>query len=399
MQLEKRDGESLFDYHKRLIHGKLVDKTLGDIDYSELSEFVYGQPYSSDVARRMMYGSKRTLELLEDEYLTKAVRDDGTDSILSDIDSKIIDLRKEKQKFFDQRAALNKLLRDRSRQEELNDILTRAVSDGDLPELNYIPSEIEHSDNDMLVSLSDIHYGIDVNNAWNVYNPDVCRDMFCRYLDQVIQIAKRHHSEDCIVFANGDEISGNIHKTIQIANKENVIDQIKGVSELISQFLAVLSGHFKTVKFISVAGNHSRIGKKDEAPLDERLDDLVEWWLAARLQHFPNIIIGCQEKIDSTMYAIDIRGKTYVGVHGDYDTTHSKLAALQAMTQRNIYAVLCGHLHHNMVDEVNGVKLVMAGSFLGMDDYCIQKRIYGRPEQMVCICDETGIVCHYDIKL
>lgn len=399
MQLEKRDGESLFDYHKRLIHGKLVDKTLGDIDYSELSEFVYGQPYSSDVARRMMYGSKRTLELLEDEYLTKAVRDDGTDSILSDIDSKIMDLRKEKQKFFDQRAALNKLLRDRSRQEELNDILTRAVSDGDLPELNYIPSEIEHSDNDMLVSLSDIHYGIDVNNAWNVYNPDVCRDMFCRYLDQVIQIAKRHHSENCIVFANGDEISGNIHKTIQIANKENVIDQIKGVSELISQFLAVLSGHFKTVKFISVAGNHSRIGKKDEAPLDERLDDLVEWWLAARLQHFPNIIIGCQEKIDSTMYAIDIRGKTYVGVHGDYDTTHSKLAALQAMTQRNIYAVLCGHLHHNMVDEVNGVKLVMAGSFLGMDDYCIQKRIYGRPEQMVCICDETGIVCHYDIKL
>lgn len=399
MQLEKRDGESLFDHHKRLIYGKLVDKTLGDIDYSELSEFVYGQPYSSDVARRMMYGSKRTLELLEDEYLTKAVRDDGTDSILSDIDSKIMDLRKEKQKFFDQRAALNKLLRDRSRQEELNDILTRAVSDGDLPELNYIPSEIEHSDNDMLVSLSDIHYGIDVNNAWNVYNPDVCRDMFCRYLDQVIQIAKRHHSENCIVFANGDEISGNIHKTIQIANKENVIDQIKGVSELISQFLAVLSGHFKTVKFISVAGNHSRIGKKDEAPLDERLDDLVEWWLAARLQHFPNIIIGCQEKIDSTMYAIDIRGKTYVGVHGDYDTTHSKLAALQAMTQRNIYAVLCGHLHHNMVDEVNGVKLVMAGSFLGMDDYCIQKRIYGRPEQMVCICDETGIVCHYDIKL
>ena len=41
----------------------------------------------------------------------------------------------------------------------------------------------------------------------------------------------------------------------------------------------------------------------------------------------------------------------------------------------------------------------MAGSFLGMDGYCVQKRIYGRPEQMVCVCDEDGIRCHYDISL
>ena len=99
------------------------------------------------------------------------------------------------------------------------------------------------------------------------------------------------------------------------------------------------------------------------------------------------------------MYLLDIRGKTYVGIHGDFDGNLSRLAALQAMAQRNIYAVLCGHLHHNMVDEINGVKVIMAGSFLGMDDYCIKKRIFGRPEQMVCVCDKDGIVCHYDIKL
>ena len=41
----------------------------------------------------------------------------------------------------------------------------------------------------------------------------------------------------------------------------------------------------------------------------------------------------------------------------------------------------------------------MAGSFMGVDDFCVQKRIYGTPEQMVCVCDDTGIVCHYDIDL
>ncbi len=41
----------------------------------------------------------------------------------------------------------------------------------------------------------------------------------------------------------------------------------------------------------------------------------------------------------------------------------------------------------------------MAGSFLGMDDYCVQKRIVGRAEQMVCVCDENGVRCSYGIPL
>ena len=53
------------------------------------------------------------------------------------------------------------------------------------------------------------------------------------------------------------------------------------------------------------------------------------------------------------------------------------------MARTPLYAVLSGHLHHNKIDEVQGVKTIMAGSFLGMDDYCVQKRIYGKAEQML----------------
>lgn len=395
MQIERLGTESELDYHKRLIYGKLVDKTLADIDYSELAGLVYGQEYSSDVARRMFYGSKRTLELMDKERAA-AISSTG---MADEIDAKMIELRKERQKFYDMRNAFNKVIRERSRQEELNEILVSAVQSGALPSLDYEPHFIEPSDNDLLVSLNDIHYGIDVHNAWNTYNPEICRQMMCRYLDRVIQIAERHGSENCYVFNNGDSISGKIHLTIQLANKENVIEQVKGVSELIAEFLAELSKHFNTVTFVSVAGNHSRLDTKDNSPIDERLDDLIDWYLSARLQNFENVIIGGSEKIDSTMYILDIRGKTYCGVHGDYDGSAAKISALQTMAQRPLYAVLLGHLHHNKVDEVQGVKTVMAGSFLGMDDFCVQKRIYGKPEQMVCVCDDTGIVCHYDIPL
>lgn len=394
-KLSRQPNETELAYHKRLIFGKLVDGTLADEDYSELAPYVYGKDYSSDVARRMMYGSRRTLELLD----ANAVSQITSDAILSELDAKIIESRKERQKVFDQRNALSKVIRERSRQEELNEILCEAIQSGNLPRLNYQRTEIEPSDNDLLVSLNDIHYGANVQNYWNTYNSDICRDMMCRYLDKIISIGETHSSENCIVWANGDEISGNIHQSIAITNKENVIEQIKGVSELIAEFLAELSKHFRQVTYVSVAGNHSRIDpNKDKALMSERLDDLVEWYLAARLQNFDNVVVG-GEKVDCTMYLIDVRGKTYCGVHGDFDGSATKIQALQTMAQKPLYAVLSGHLHHNKIDDVQGVKTIMAGSFLGMDDYCVQKRIYGRAEQMVCVCDGNGVRCSYPVPL
>jgi predicted phosphodiesterase len=380
-----------------IVIGKLVDRTIDD-DYAELSERLFGEGncFNSSEVRKRMYGMKAIIDAIEREG-EAAIR---SADMLSEFDRKKIELQVERQKFFDQRNAFNKLVRERSRQEELNEILVDAVQSGNLPRLDYEYHEITPSDNDLLVSLNDIHYGATVNNYWNTYNSDICRDMMRQYLDRIIQIARTHSSENCIVWANGDEISGNIHKSITVTNKENVIEQVKGVSELIAEFIAELSKHFATVTFVSVAGNHSRIDpNKDNALVSERLDDLVEWYLSARLQNFDNVIIGGGEKVDETMYLIDVRGKTYCGVHGDFDGSASKVQALQTMARKPLYAVLSGHLHHCKIDDVQGIRTIMAGSFLGMDDYCVQKRIYGRPEQMVCVCDESGVRCSYNVGL
>lgn len=393
-ELERRPDETELAYHKRLIYGKLVDKTLSDTDYSELAEKLYGQSYSSDVARRMAYGSRKTLELL-DRQSEDALAADG---LLSELDMKRFEFQKERQKFFDYRAAFNKLVRERSRQEELNDILVKAIANSSLPVLNYAPIDYLPSDTDLLVSLNDIHYGASVDNYWNTYNSDVCAEMMCTYINKILEIQHVHNSEDCIVWANGDFISGNIHNSIAVTNKENIIEQIKGVSELIAEFLAALSPHFQTVTFMSVPGNHSRIDTKDRALLSERLDDLVSWYLDARLRSFENVFIS-DSRIDDTMYLIDIRGKLYCGVHGDFDESPAKIQAIQTMVGRPLYAVLAGHKHHNKIDIVQGIKVMMAGSFLGMDDYCVQKRIYGRPEQMVSVCDQHGVLCSYDVAL
>lgn len=398
--LTKRDNETDLQYHKRLVNGKLVDKTLADYDYSELAKFVYGKDYSTDVARRMMYGSQKTLELLDNERISN-IADGG---IIAELDAKIIELQKEKQKFYDYRTAFNKVVREQSRYEELDGIISDAIINGNIPALNPIPNAIGHSSNDLLVSLNDIHYGASVNNAWQEYNSDICAEMFRNYLDKIIEIIETHHPENCIVVSAGDLLNGNIHYSIAVSNKENVVQQIIGVSELISNFLAELSKYFNTVQFVSVAGNHSRINpNKDNALVGERLDVLPEWYLKARLQNFDNIIIDSNHKLDDTVSAIHIRDKLYAIVHGDYDDSPGKIQGLQTMIRaalnEDVYAVFYGHKHHNAINDVQGTKTIMAGSFLGVDEYCVGKRIYGKPEQMVCVCNNDGVLCYYGVPL
>lgn len=393
--LERMPGETALQHHKRLIDGKLVDKTLADYDYAELAPYVYGQDYSADVARRMMYGSEKTLQLMEAEA---AITDSG-DPLIAELEMKKIELQKERQRFFDQRMEFNRAVRNQAREDELKEILSRTIETGNLPVLQYEPFDTYSADTDLIVSLNDIHYGAQHDNYWSKYNSDICKQMFVKYLEAIVQIAETHHSQDCYVTCNGDAISGIIHQSIRVTNKENVIEQITGVSELIAQFLAELSAHFSSVCFSSVAGNHSRIDKKDDAVLQERLDDLVEWYLKARMSSFGNVYIGNGEKIDSTMQVMDVRGLNYLSVHGDFEPTITSVTNLQAMVGQPIYAVLMGHRHHNSTDVVQGIKIIQSGSFIGTDNYCISKRLFGKPEQIVCVVDDSGIRCTYDIDL
>ena len=398
--LDRMSGETALQHHKRLIEGKLIDKTLADYDYSELAPYVYGQDYSADVARRMMYGSAKTLQLIEAEESIAEQHDDGdTDTLMTELELKKIELQKERQRFFDQRTEFNKIIRAQAREDELKDILERTVTEGKLPRLEYEPFDMYTSGCDLIISLNDIHYGAQHDNYWGKYDSDICKHMFDKYLNAIVGIADMHGAQDCYVTCNGDCVSGIIHQSIRLTNRENVIEQITGVSELIAQFLAELSSHFNRVYFSSVAGNHSRIDKKDDAILQERLDDLVEWYLKARMAAFENVIVGAGEKIDPTIHMMNVRGLNYMSVHGDFEPSVTAVTNLQALVGRPLYAVLMGHMHHNSTDVVQGIRVIRSGSFIGTDNYCISKRLYGQPEQIVCVVDEYGIRCTYDVDL
>lgn len=264
----------------------------------------------------------------------------------------------------------------------------------DIPNIN--------SDNDLIVILTDLHIGQTFKSYWGEYNTDIAKQRLNKYLNEILRIQKIHDSEKCYVSLQGDLISGSIRRTIQVSNKENVIEQIKIAIELISSFCYQLTKHFRHVYLSNVAGNHSRlIENKEDAIHDERLDDLIGWSVGKNLEHIENFHMLSHRKLDIGIVDLCVRNKTYIVVHGDVDQFNKQgLLNLCSMIGFFPYACLYGHLHTPSYDEVNNVKMIRSGSLSGGgDDYTIEKRLNGDPSQTVLVCNDNGIDCIYNVNL
>ena len=310
------------------------------------------------------------------------------------------ELERTKIKYRDERIAWNKQNYIDARVEEKLDLLEKELLSQGRINFDVHENVNVNSDNDILIILSDFHIGQCFNSIWGAYNSDIARDRLNQLLNEVIAIQKMHNSECCYISLQGDMLSGNIHKTIQVTNRENVIEQIKMASELISSFCYELTKVFSKVLMSSVVGNHSRIDRKDDSLHDERLDDIISWGVELSLKHIDNFYI-LKTNLDSGIATMNIRNKIYIAVHGDFDKYSNTGVSNLCMHLGFIpYAITYGHLHTCAIDEANGVKMIRGGSLAGSgDDYTIEKRLSGKPSQMVCVCNNKGVACYYPIEL
>lgn len=390
--------EATYEEAKQIVEDKLINKTEYRT-YEELSEILFGEGncFNESEVRKRMYGMKRMIEL-HDKYENNST----PNSDVIEIQLAKRELEAAKVQFRDERAAWNRQNTIDARVNQKLDYLESVLKESG--ERIYIPSSVEvcvgNSDNDLLVILSDLHIGAAFSSEWGEYNSDIATRRLNQYIREIVKIAERHNSENCFVSIQGDLISGNIHKSIQVTNRENVIDQIKIAANLITDFCFELSNYFKKVTITNVSGNHSRIDKKEDALHSERLDDLIGWIVKNSLSHI-NKITFKENNLDIGIASIDIRGKEYIAVHGDYDSySSSGVSNLCMMIHRIPYAILYGHLHHCSVDEVNGVKMVRGGNLAGSGDtFTIEKRLSGKPSQMVCVCSSSGIEAYYPVEL
>lgn len=327
------------------------------------------------------------------------------DFYVSELENARRELEKMKVQFRDERNAWNTQNRIEARIEQKFDLLENELRElgKEKYSVNEYPFDMHLSDNkskDMVVMLTDLHIGVQNDNTFGHYDSDVARDRLSYYLTKVVSIGSSNSVKRIYVCLLGDSISGSIHKSVQLSNREDVVEQIKIVSKLVTDFCYELTKYFEEVYFSSVSGNHTRLDRKEDALHNERLDDLVSFYVENILSHIDNFEYIPNE-IDCSIGKINVRNHEMLLVHGDYDSyTSSGLQKLCMMTRSFPYAVLCGHMHTNSFQDVSDIKMIRGGSLCGSgDQYCVEKRISGRPSQMCFTVDDKGICGLYPIVL
>ena len=311
------------------------------------------------------------------------------------------ELERAKIQFRDERNAWQKQNYIDARVESKLDLLEEKLSEiGKINFTNHERIEI-FGDNDLICCLSDLHIGQTFESAFGEYNSSIARKRLDDYLYEIVKIGRRHNSENVYLNLLGDQISGNIHLSIQVSNRENIIEQVKLTAELITNFAVELSKYFKHVFIIGVAGNHSRlISNKEKDIKDERLDSLITWIIEQTTKHVDGITV-LHRNLDSGISDLSVRGKTYIGVHGDNDNMNSNsVGKLCMMLGFFPYAIIGGHRHTPAYQEFNGVKYIQSGSLAGSgDDYTLSQRLSGKASQTVLVCSEKGIDAIYNVEL
>ena len=405
MGIEKRPDETELEYHKRIIYGKLVDKTLSDMDYTELAEKVYGQPYSSDVARRMFYGSRKTLDLISNCEISQIKEN----NILNELEMKTIELKKERQRFSDQRREYLKIISADGRKEHLYERLAEAADnlENSIGRFysNPMPdtaTSMAWSENEAVLVLSDWHYGMTADNIFNRYNVDICKERVARVVRDATERLVFNAVGKLYIVILGDVIHGAIHTSARVASEELVCDQIMQASELLAQSIRELSKYVSDTVVYVTYGNHARtVANKNDSIHRDNLEKIIGWWLSQRLKGENRIKVV--DKSNNEFLSFSVCGHEFCASHGDLDSVKSSPRLIYTLFQKqygkDIEYIILGDKHHRESFEELGVTAMLCGSLCGADDYANDKRLFSTPSQMLLIVNkEHGVDAEYRLK-
>ena len=389
--LKRKDGETDYEYCFRLSWEK--SKNQLDIDWQEIVDLC-GLDWSADHCRKTMIGAIR-----HQEYMNTKTREQLTNEQYTKLLEKELELKKEKVKLTDLKSQVNKQIRELARKESLSELLEDKLKQLDMQPkmINDSYKQRVTSNRDMVCLISDIHYGIKTTNAISPYDSDVCKQKMDYLINKTIAFSLENDVDKLYLMILGDEISGLIHNTTRLEQREDVVSQVIEVSELLYESIVKLAKNLPFVVVGLAQGNHSRVmaDKKDSLE-QENFTRLIKEFLKLRLANISNVLL-LENKFDESIIELNIRGYNVIGLHGQNDRLNN-LSRLIEMFDKKIDYICLGHYHQSKEFENNKTEVIVNGCFSG-DDYSKRLRLYNKPIQKLLLFDDTGKIATYNINL
>lgn len=392
--IEKLKDENEEKYLWRI--GNLKDSGVLDVSWDDIAK-IMNKEFREDISEYRSEAAYRKPYQQAKRFYEAGVFNNSIDnSYLSEIQAEKQEIRKEKQKLFDERAALNKTLREQGRRESIFDIVKKAIDEYEPIKFDYTPAEKRNGDNDLIIHLTDVHCGVDIVSKFNTFNTQVLTQRLQNYLNEIIDIKKTYKSQNAYVILGGDMIQGLIHLNSRIESKENIVTQIMIITDLVSNFIYELSKTFQYVEVHTTAGNHSRsTANKEETTRGDNFDLLIPFACKKDLKNIENVKF-IDNELECDIAAFKVRKHMVYATHGDKDTVNNVVYHMTKFARKAGLPLpdMCylGHRHKNGLTTVDDVKVIESGCVDGMDSYTIDKRLVGTPEQTVTVVTEENMI-------
>ena len=362
-------------------------------DVADILNELTGNEYTESKYRKQFQIFQKMLAANQSKFV-------DSNEQLDEINQARIELEKEKVKLRDERNEYKKIVREQARKESYKDQIIRTIQEYQENPLNYdIHKQFDgiiKSNNDLLISVFDVHTGMKTSNFVNEFDEKILKTRLNQYLDKIFEIQLRHGSENAYVILS-ELVNGLIHPTLRIENNQNLIEQFLTIMDYLTHFLAELSYRFNEVHVYTVLSNHARITpNKDESLTGENMDLLAIPFLSAKLQNFDNILFH-KNIVEQSIALFKIRNSTIASAHGDKDSPDNVVQKFTMFLNVKPDVIYLGHRHTNGLTTVYDTKVIQAGTLAGSDNYCMDKRLRNRPEQVVSVITDKGLDCFYNV--
>ena len=391
--------ETIKDYSLRIYSYKLLG--LINDSWADIAQLIYETTGEFKDRSTHFKACKKALENgeLELEGFEQDYEQSSNEVSKEELKELIFEYKKERIKLSDERSQIRAYERRISREETLKEIALEAAREiGKTKSL--LPANLQPIDragyNEAIVQLSDWHYGIEIDSAWNTFNPKICRERILTLLDELIAFCYTYGVNNLHIVNLGDLIAGRIHNTIRLESRCDVITQTMMVSEILAEFISSLTAEGINVNYYDCIDNHSRLEPIKTQSLElESLTRIVTWYLETRLESNKLFKIHYSEFGDDILTFTVLNGKyTVGGVHGHKDRPIKVVDNLTMMTRLNYDLILTAHLHHFSCEEKNEVVVISNGSLMGTDTFAKDLRLTSKPSQNIILVNEQS-VCDY----
>ncbi len=404
MDIKRQEGESEEQFIWRL--GRAKDAGTLDLGWEEIADIVNKEFREDDSEYRNESAYRKPYQQAKRFYEAGVFKDLTTEQYIQLLRLEQLEMKKERQKFRDEKLEYNSWLREQARDELIAERICDAIVS--LPKLD-IPATIlpTPSKKAGILLLADSHYGAElkINGLFgeilNEYNPEIFEARMWELFGKVVSSIQKEGLSELSIYDLGDNIDGLLRVSQLMKLRYGVLESAVRYGRFMTEWLNKLTKYVKVKYQMVNDSNHNQLrmlGQPKNTFKNENVSILIKEKIMDRLGDNPNF-----EFIQNPTGLVFEKALGYniLGIHGEVKNFAQAMKDFSHVYGEKIDILIAGHKHHQASENVGiGADIVAAPSLIGIDDYSMSLHKTSDPGATLFIVEEGyGKNIEYDIKL